>query len=353
MSEDYNLTCWYINKRRILELIGTQAFLPALARIDNSGEDQNFQEMLRLTVFKEKIAEWLASQKPKTLGEIIVSDTLKEGAIFTYYTNYYFKGLGNIQKNLTSKKNTVPLAEAYAKLEPLLEGWRLSFQFHHEHLTSNSAWSWLSGQQTMLLVGVISKISNNVIEAIPYVIANPLPDMMSTPTTVGGHWSTRFEVFVDNIDTFKEIKNVKTRASKKQLERLKNVPEEKVKKAFSSIIGEPVIPKDWGGERSDLFTSRVYLRGERISTAFAFKGPAKFQPMTLATLGKNGDQIDRLFSEPADLLVLQHCHEITPAVRGAMRAYAQRMGNLRLFCLIDGYDTVRLMDSYPEHWKDE
>jgi hypothetical protein len=68
--------------------------------------------------------------------------------------------------------------------------------------------------------------------------------------------------------------------------------------------------------------------------------------LTYAQLGKNGDQIDRLFSEPADLLVLQHCHEITPPIRGAMRAYAQQMSNPRLFCLIDGYDTVRLLRSY-------
>ena len=87
-------------------------------------------------------------------------------------------------------------------------------------------------------------------------------------------------------------------------------------------------------------------KDERISTAFAFKGPAKFHPMTVADLGKNGDQINRLFSEPADLLVLQHCQGITPAVRGMMRAFAQQMGNPRLFCLIDGYDTLRLLQAY-------
>jgi hypothetical protein len=29
-----------------------------------------------------------------------------------------------------------------------------------------------------------------------------------------------------------------------------------------------------------------------------------------------------------------------------MRAYAQRMGNLRVFCLIDGYDTGRILGVY-------
>jgi hypothetical protein len=68
--------------------------------------------------------------------------------------------------------------------------------------------------------------------------------------------------------------------------------------------------------------------------------------MTLAEFGKNGDQIDRLFSEPADIFVLQHCHEITPPVRSTVRAFAQQIGRLRLFCVIDGYDTVRLLEAY-------
>jgi hypothetical protein len=36
----------------------------------------------------------------------------------------------------------------------------------------------------------------------------------------------------------------------------------------------------------------VVLDGNRITTAFAFKGPAKFEPMTLAQLGKNGGALN-------------------------------------------------------------
>ena len=59
-----------------------------------------------------------------------------------------------------------------------------------------------------------------------------------------------------------------------------------------------------------------------MSSAWLFKGPGFPRAMTIAALGKNGDQIDRLFTESAELLVLQHCHEITPAVAGMMDAYA-------------------------------
>ncbi|WP_131116381.1 hypothetical protein [Lichenihabitans psoromatis] len=70
--------------------------------------------------------------------------------------------------------------------------------------------------------------------------------------------------------------------------------------------------------------------------------------MTLADLGKNGDQIDRLFSEPADLMVLQHCNEITSPVRAMMRAYATRMGQLKTYCIINGFDTLRILNAYEK-----
>jgi hypothetical protein len=73
---------------------------------------------------------------------------------------------------------------------------------------------------------------------------------------------------------------------------LRNLPEKDVKQAFTEIVAEPTVPKDLG-ERSDLFASWIKLETWRISAAFAFTGPTKFHPMTLADLGKNGDQIDR------------------------------------------------------------
>jgi hypothetical protein len=51
------------------------------------------------------------------------------------------------------------------------------------------------------------------------------------------------------------------------------VPEDTVKRAFAGLIGESYIPTDWGGERSDLYTSRVFARGRQVSAAWLFKGP--------------------------------------------------------------------------------
>jgi hypothetical protein len=44
--------------------------------------------------------------------------------------------------------------------------------------------------------------------------------------------------------------------------------------------------------------------------------------MDVKALGKNGDQINRLFTEPAELLVIQHCHHIKTEVVGMMDSTA-------------------------------
>jgi hypothetical protein len=89
----------------------------------------------------------------------------------------------------------------------------------------------------------------------------------------------------------------------------------------------------------------VFARGRQVSAAWLFKGPGFPRAMDVKALGKNGDQIDRLFTEPAELLVLQHCHQIKPAVVGMMDAYAHDARRLRSYMIIDGADTGRILRS--------
>ena len=68
--------------------------------------------------------------------------------------------------------------------------------------------------------------------------------------------------------------------------------------------------------------------------------------MKASHLGKNGDQIVRLASEPAQLLILQHCHLVSPAVVTTLRAFAVNPSAPRRYCVIDGPDTYRLLQAY-------
>lgn len=345
MDIPFDLTCWYLNSRRIMELVGTDIVSRRIRRFDNSNDPEGFlRNIAKQVALKEAITEWLLLNKPPTLGQLVVKNSIKPGLLFTHYTNYYCKGLGKVREAL-SKGKEPPYAEIYSKLDNLNSKARLSCKYHHEHLTSNSSWSELTGQKRLMLIGLIKEISSDKIQATPYVIAYPISDVGVSQNGLD-HWGNQFEIHVDSIDSFNKVDSINARFSRKDLKPLQVIPEAQIKSAFAEIIGEPTIPKDWGGERSDLFSSYVQLDGQRISTAFAFKGPAKFKPMEMADLGKNGDQIFRLFSEPAELFIIQHCHEITTPVRAHMRAFASQVGRLRLFCIINGYDTIRILKAY-------
>lgn len=345
-QKDYDLTCWYLNLRRVVEIAGTYGLKATISRYSSISEigNEGLKRVAVLAAAKDAIVEWARSAQPPTLGQLLLSDTVAPGKIFTHYSNFFCVGLGKHRKAFDDKKPITLLPEIYSKLDELSPNVRLTMRYHPAHLTSESAWATLSGQKQLFVLGVIDRIHDHVIEAIPYVFASLLTHL-GEGSFKGYRWGSRLEVFVDNIDSFSLVRN-KAVPTKGDLELLRHVPEQQIKEAFAEIIEEPVIPKDWGGESSDLFSSYVKLDGQRISAAFAFKGKAKFKPMTMADLGKNGDQIHRLYSEPADLLVLQHAHEITPPVRGAMRAYATTIGNPRLFSLISGYDTIRILRAY-------
>ncbi len=346
-EKDFDLTCWYLNVRRVAELVGVEAAdLRSLATISEVNEQ--LQKLGVLSHFKDRITTWVRAAKPPTLGELVLAKKLQTNAIFTHYSNYYFKGLSKVGRALDKNSAKVPMAEAYSKLDDLRDGLRVRFDFSYEHLTSASAWHELSGQKEVLIVGLTTDVTDSVIEVTPYVVAYPFVDLFTKSSFIGRRWPWGLETFIEQIDALDRVSDFEGPRSKGELDQLRSVPEEKIKNAFAELLGEATVPNDWAGERSDLFSTRVTLDGRRISTAIAFKGPAKFHPMTVADLGKNGDQIDRLFSEPADLVVLQHCHEITPPVRGMMRAYAQRMGQLKSFCLIDGYDTLRILAAYQK-----
>ena|ERR1051326_6599901 len=346
-SVDYDLTCWYLNARRVLELVGNNAVAPYIRSIDGIAQvDNNLRKNWIISGLKSALTDWLHNVKPPTLGQLLIGERLQTNVLFTHYTNYFFRGLSEVHKAIENGRSPIPSAEAYAKLEEFSTDKRVRFRFHHEHLTSNSSWAELRGQKRLLILGMATEITDQSIDCIPWVIANPMPHLFDPHTVIGAGWMNRLETFVDMLDCFSALSDYRPRFNRTDLNRLKDVREAEIKRTFAELINEPTVPKDWGGEQSDLFTTQTRVRGERLSAAFAFKGPAKFHPMTMADLGKNGDQINRLFAEPADLLVLQHCHEITPPVRGAMRAFAQQMGQPRLFCLIDGYETMRILEFF-------
>lgn len=156
-------------------------------------------------------------------------------------------------------------------------------------------------------------------------------------------WSRDFfENFVEDFDEFAKVSTLERPVD---VSPMQAISEPAFKRALAMLLGDAV-SKDWGGETSDHFTASLRLKGKRLTAAFLLKGPARFCPMGLNHLGKNNDQIFRLAQEPADLLVVQHCHDILPPVRATLRAFAVRPHGARRYCLMDGRDSLWLLKAY-------
>ena len=222
--------------------------------------------------------------------------------------------------------------------------WRISY--HPTNLTCASSWSKLRGKCRLFVFAYIDDIGPNEFHARPYLIADLHRDFFADSPANWDHQNYG-ELHPSQIDQFSLIrKQYNDEASAPRLSLLKPIAEHQIKVAIAEILHEGHIPKDWGGEKSDLFTSNISVDGRMMHAAFLLKGPADFAPMTVRHLGRNGDQIERLFTEPAELLILQHCHSVTNAVRSMMRAYSCRVHDLRYFSILDGYDTIRLLRAY-------
>jgi hypothetical protein len=154
-------------------------------------------------------------------------------------------------------------------------------------------------------------------------------------------------VSIDDISSFSKVR--RCNASER---RLASVSEDRFKRGLQRIVGEPGKFRDWGGEKSDLFTTRLRVDGKRLAAAFALKGPAYKGKLVPGRMGANGDQIQRLFREPAEVFLVQHWREIDPSVLDLMRnlavAKSVTAGGRVWYGVIDGRDSERLYRAYRD-----
>jgi hypothetical protein len=158
-------------------------------------------------------------------------------------------------------------------------------------------------------------------------------------------WENYTNFYQLHLEDFKEFEIVKEYSLLDSIEEMRHIKEGVFKQCLGKILAEST-PKDWGGESSDFFTSHLHVGERRLSAAFLLKGPAKYSPMTLSHLGKNSDQIVRLSKEPADVLIVQHCHDILPVVIETLKVFATQPSNPRRYCVIDGRESLRMLKAF-------
>jgi hypothetical protein len=152
-------------------------------------------------------------------------------------------------------------------------------------------------------------------------------------------------VTCDDFDQFSKVKKIKEASKKVILEKA-------FKAGILKLIGDKGDFQDWGGEKNDLYTTKVKFKGQRRFVAFAFKGPGMQGILTPKKLGRNGDQIQRLFLSAAEIFIVQYHSQIDQSVIEQMVAFATmnsvREGKRIWYGVIDGDDTNRLVAAYPK-----
>ena len=153
-------------------------------------------------------------------------------------------------------------------------------------------------------------------------------------------------ITIDDIDSFSKVKK------QKEID-VKHVYENKVKEVLKNAIGESGKFIDWGGETDDLYSTRLKLNGRRISVAFGLKGRGTKGTLTPKKMGKNGDQIQRLFKSPAEVFFVQHVDQIDESVIDQMKTHAIAKSVTEdkkiYYGIIDGKDTSRLISAYGKN----
>jgi len=156
------------------------------------------------------------------------------------------------------------------------------------------------------------------------------------------------QLTIDDIDSFKKVKDVELN------EDAENQPilEKKFKFGLQEILGERGDFTDWGGENDDLYSNRLVVKDTRISTSFGLKGRGTKGKLTPKKMGKNGDQIQRLFRMPAEVFIVQYWNQIDQSVIEQMNAFAIMKSTIEgktiYYGVIDGQDTLRIIKAYPE-----
>ncbi|MFF5291919.1 hypothetical protein [Paractinoplanes globisporus] len=338
MSEDTGLDAWFVHEKLVLNLLSRQDGVELGRRIP--GPAHPFAQTMRLDAFERVVAAYLARNDVASLAAVHHQGTLAEGKVLWLEQPISFKGFGPAWAAIDSGADRDARASFSAVLSTDSQ-LRVRGTFNPRHMTCNSAFSQLSGTKSQFVLGYVQRVTDDEVELRPIVIAQrwlrPRPELDIGDPGDPAHIAPRA------VDQFAGV-NFAQRLTKKDLEVLRTVSETRVKTAFAELLGEPEVPKDWGGEQFDLWTfNRLTVEGRPLRTAIAFKGPAKFHPMRIADLGKNGDQIDRLAQTAADLIVVQHCNAITAPVVNMLRVYAESPRRPRRYMTIDGYDTFRIL----------
>jgi hypothetical protein len=335
--EGLRLSAYYLNSRRLEAMTG--AGIPVEAEeslISNSGA-----RVSAMRIAASVAHDVLMQSKTPNLNSVVAERDVESERVLAFVWGVFaFRGISDSLERERSGKQPKP--GIFSGTIPLGDReYQLSGQLTNDHLYSDTSNRLLTGRKRMLIAGQF-EFDGSAVNVEPYIIGDMTESFGDGLRT---SWSASVRVHPAQIDTFAKL-GEEGPVSEVDLQALLHISEEDVKHSIADIIGEPFVPKDWAGEKSDLQTNCLTIDGQPHSAAFIFKGPSLPREMHPADMGKRGDQLVRVFDEPVELVVIQHCSKIANSVVRIAESLAMNVRRPRRYCIMDGADTVRLLRAY-------
>lgn len=279
----------------------------------------------------DRLREEAAALNIRPLSTTHLRGELSSGQIVSIRQAFYFR-----RESGTGGKDFVRFhapsnTDADLKVEGLLDT---------ERFTSASSHGHLSGRTQVLIIGQVTTAEESI--RIRPIFVGWESCGTDGEQTIALASNEKREIHPSQVDNFSPVDWTR-RITSAEIDAVVETPEADVKRAIAALLNEFNVAPDWGGERSDVYSLNVRVKGEPMSSSWLLKGKSVRRRMTVADLGKNGDQLDRLASEQSRLLVIQsNCGQVS-AVRNTLGAYAHDMRNPRLFMSVDGDSTARIL----------
>jgi hypothetical protein len=329
----YHIDPTFINYRKCFSCFGVQ-FLQLFNQRSSKG-DSHLDKLANDHLAVNLSLRFCSALKVKSLGEVLSNPRI--GEIFA--STHIVQGKRDVYTKERAKTQII-LPYKYEK--------KVYLEFGTEHITCATGKVELSSRSHVTIIGELHTVTPSEIIIHPLLMGAPLlkyPENKEIEEELwlfGRDW---YQCYPEEIDEFSAITKSDKPKLREWMSYMSQFSEQQIKEKFCEILGEPP-EKDWAGEQADIFSCSLHRNGKRLSAAFLLKGPAEFKNMTPDMLGKRADQIYRLSCTPAELLIVQHCHTIGPAVRATLQAFAEQPNNPRRYSFIDGQDTYRILKSY-------
>jgi len=160
-------------------------------------------------------------------------------------------------------------------------------------------------------------------------------------------------ISIDDIDNFSKVRSLKHSKVPDGLDPTR-LPEKVFKTGMANILGNKGVFKDWGGEKNDLYSSHLTIKGRRYVAAVGLKGPGTTGVLTPGKMGHNGDQIQRLFDADAQVFLVQYEGEVAETVSQQLKALAVNKSvedrRTVFYGVIALEDSYRLRLKYPKEF---